>query len=209
MFYLRAMSTQYILELIGTYFFAISGALAVSNVENDLFGASFTGFITAIGGGTLRDLILDSHPLVWIADSMVMYAIFAGILTAILFYKYVIKLRKTLLLFDTMGIALFTVLGVEKALQFGVGHEVAVIMGIFSAVMGGVIRDTLSNITPVIFKKEIYASACMVGAIMYLLLNQFHVERQVNLLASASVIAAIRLLAIRFNLYLPSLGSWK
>ncbi|TNE31200.1 MAG: trimeric intracellular cation channel family protein [Bacteroidetes bacterium] len=203
------MSTQYILELIGTYFFAISGALAVSNVENDLFGASFTGFITAIGGGTLRDLILDSHPLVWIADSMVMYAIFAGILTAILFYKYVIKLRKTLLLFDTMGIALFTVLGVEKALQFGVGHEVAVIMGIFSAVMGGVIRDTLSNITPVIFKKEIYASACMVGAIMYLLLNQFHVERQVNLLASASVIAAIRLLAIRFNLYLPSLGSWK
>ncbi|GGH73369.1 trimeric intracellular cation channel family protein [Phaeocystidibacter marisrubri] len=203
------MSTQYILELIGTYFFAISGALAVSNVENDLFGASFTGFITAIGGGTLRDLILDSHPLVWIADSMVMYAIFAGILTAIIFYKYVIKLRKTLLLFDTMGIALFTVLGVEKALQFGVGHEVAVIMGIFSAVMGGVIRDTLSNITPVIFKKEIYASACMVGAIMYLLLNQFHVERQVNLLASASVIAAIRLLAIRFNLYLPSLGSWK
>lgn len=203
------MSTQYILELIGTYFFAISGALAVSNVENDLFGASFTGFITAIGGGTLRDLILDAHPLVWIADSMVMYAIFAGILTAIFFYKYVIKLRRTLLLFDTMGIALFTVLGVEKALQFGVGHEVAVIMGIFSAVMGGVIRDTLSNITPVIFKKEIYASACMVGAIMYLLLNQFHVPRQVNLIASASVIAAIRLLAIRFNLYLPSLGSWK
>lgn len=203
------MTTQYILELIGTFFFAISGALAVSQVEHDLFGASFTGFITAIGGGTLRDVILGAHPLVWIADTYVMYAIFAGILTAIFFFKFMTMLRKTLLLFDTMGIAFFTVLGVEKALQFGVGEEVAVIMGIFSAVMGGVIRDTLSNITPVIFRKEIYASACMVGAILYLLLLRLHVERELNMIISAGTIAGIRLLAIKFKLYLPSLGNWK
>lgn len=203
------MSTQYILELVGTYFFAISGALAVSNVENDLFGASFTGFITAIGGGTLRDLILDAHPLVWIADPFVLYAIFGGILTAIFFFKFIIKLRKTLFLFDTMGIALFTVLGVEKALQFGVSEGVAVILGIFSATMGGVIRDTLSNITPIIFRKEIYASACMVGAISYLVLARLQVDRDVNLIISAGVIAGIRLLAVRYKLYLPSLGTWR
>lgn len=202
------MTTQYFLELIGTYFFAISGALAVRDVENDLFGAGFTGFITAIGGGTLRDLILDSHPLIWIADPYVLYSVFAGIMTAILFFKYVIKLKRTLFFFDTMGISLFTVLGVEKALHFGTPPEVAVIMGIFSAVMGGVIRDTLSNVTPVIFRKEIYASACMAGAIIYLVLSYFQLEREVNLILSASVIAGIRMLAVRYNLYLPSLGTW-
>ncbi|NVK29207.1 MAG: trimeric intracellular cation channel family protein [Flavobacteriia bacterium] len=203
------MSTQYVLELIGTYFFAISGALAVADVENDLFGASFTGFLTAIGGGTLRDLILDSHPLVWIGDSYVLYAVFAGVLTAIVFFKWVIKLKKTLFLFDTMGISLFTVLGVEKALHFGAPEEVAVIMGIFSAVMGGVIRDTLSNVTPVILRKEIYASACMIGAISYLILNKFHVDRELNLIISASLIASVRVLAVRYKVYLPALGSWR
>lgn len=203
------MTTQYVLELIGTYFFAISGALAVADIENDLFGASFTGFITAIGGGTLRDLILDSQPLVWIADSFVMYAVFAGVLTAILFFKWVIRLKKTLFFFDTLGIALFTVLGTEKALSFGAPEEVAVIMGIFSAVMGGVIRDTLANVTPVLLRKEIYASACMFGAIMYLLLAKFDVPRDVNLIISAASIAVVRTLAVRYKLYLPALGKWK
>lgn len=203
------MSTQYILELVGTFFFAMSGALAVSDVENDLFGAGFTGFLTAIGGGTLRDLILDSHPLVWIADPYVLYAVFAGIVIAIVFFKYVIKLKRTLFLFDTMGISLFTVLGVEKALQFGTPPEVAVIMGIFSAVMGGVMRDTLTNQVPVLLRKEIYASACMAGAIAYLILSNLGVERQWNLIFSASVIACIRLLAVRFNIYLPPLGGNK
>lgn len=203
------MTTQYILELVGTFFFAISGALAVADLENDLFGASFTGFITAIGGGTLRDLILDSHPLVWIADPYVLYTVFGGVFVSIVFFKWIVKLKRTLFFFDTMGIALFTVLGVEKALEFGAPEVVAVIMGIFSAVMGGVIRDTLSNVTPIILRKEIYASACMLGAITYLILAKFHVERDVNLIVSASLIASVRMLAVRFKLYLPALGQWK
>lgn len=203
------MTTQYALELIGTYFFAISGALAVADIENDLFGASFTGFITAIGGGTLRDVILDSYPLVWIGDSYVLYAVFAGILTAIFFYRSVIKLKRTLFLFDSLGIGLFTVLGVEKSLEFGTSPEVAVIMGIFSAVMGGVIRDTLSNQTPVVFRREIYASACMVGALTFLAIRQFDVPREANLIISAAMIIAVRLLAVKYSLYLPRLGSWR
>lgn len=198
------MSVQYFIELFGTFFFAISGALAVKDSEHDWFGASFMGFIVAIGGGTLRDVLLGSYPLVWIGDIHFLYAIICGILAAKLFFRLLERLRRTLLLFDTLGISIFTILGVEKALALGVRPEIAAIMGMFTAVMGGVIRDTLTNETPVIFRKEIYASACLAGAICYLLLESFlDLDRQANLLISASLIISLRLLAVRFNLSLP------
>lgn len=199
------MDLQYPLELMGTFMFAISGALAVRDKDHDLLGAGFTGFITAIGGGSLRDVLLGSYPLVWIGDVYFMYAIFLGILSAFLFPKFLLKLRKTMFLFDTLGIAFFTVLGVEKALSLGVSVEIAAIMGMFSAVMGGVIRDTLTNEIPILFKKEIYASACLAGAILYLILNHFGLERDYNLLISISVIIAIRLVAVKYELTLPRL----
>ena len=149
------MDLQYGLELIGTFVFAISGALAIREREHDMFGAGFTGFITAIGGGTLRDILLDSYPLVWIGDVNFLYSILVGILAAFIFPNFLSKLRKTFFLFDTLGIAFFTVLGVEKALSLGVRPEIAAIMGMFSAVMGGVIRDTLTNEIPILFRKEI------------------------------------------------------
>jgi len=199
------MTLQYALELIGTFVFAISGALAVREREHDLFGAGFTGFITAIGGGTLRDILLDAYPLVWIADINVLYAILVGILAAFIFPNFLSKLRKTLFLFDTLGIAFFTVLGVEKALSLGVRPEIAAIMGMFSAVMGGVIRDTLTNEIPILFRKEIYASACLAGAILYLILNYFGLERDWNLLISVAAIITIRLVAMKYKLSLPRL----
>lgn len=200
------MDLQYALELIGTYVFAISGALAIQDREHDLFGAGFTGFITAIGGGSLRDILLGAYPLVWIGNVWFLYAIFAGILTTFIFYKAVSQLKKTLFLFDSIGIAFFTVLGVEKTLSLGFSVEVAAIMGMFSAVMGGVIRDTLTNEIPVLFKKEIYASACLTGAIIYLVFNYFGMERDYNLIISLSIIFSIRLLAVKYNLSLPRLG---
>lgn len=199
------MDLQYGLELVGTFVFAISGALAIREREHDLFGAGFTGFITAIGGGTLRDILLDSYPLVWIDDVGFLYVIFAGILAAFTFPNFLSKLRKTFFLFDTLGIAFFTVLGVEKALSLGMRPEIAAIMGMFSAVMGGVIRDTLTNEIPILFRKEIYASACLAGAIVYLILNYFEVSRDINLLLSISVIITIRLIAMKFKLSLPRL----
>src|SRR5690606_2603485 len=125
-----------------------SGALAIREREHDMFGAGFTGFITAIGGGTVRDILLDSYPLVWIGDVKFLYAILVGILAAFTFPNFLSKLRRTFFLFDTLGIAFFTVLGVEKSLSLGVRPEIAAIMGMFSAVMGGVIRDTLTNEIP-------------------------------------------------------------
>src|SRR5690606_3476377 len=126
------------------------------------------------------------------------YAIIAGIVLMRLFYALLQRYRKTLSLFDTMGIALFTVLGTEKALDLRVHPVVAAIMGMFSAVMGGVIRDTLTNETPVIFRKEIYATACLAGAALFLILNYLEIDRTFNFIISGALIIAIRLLAV-FN----------
>lgn len=198
------MYFQYPLELIGTFFFAISGALAMQDKDHDWFGAGFTGFLTAIGGGTIRDIMLGSYPLVWIGDINFLYAVLIGVVAAIVFFRVFIKWRRMFLLFDTLGISFFTILGVEKAIALGVRPEIAAIMGMFTAVMGGVIRDTLTNEIPVIFRKEIYATACLTGAIVYLILDlNTPLERNYNLLISISVIILIRLLAVKFHLTLP------
>jgi uncharacterized membrane protein YeiH len=195
---------QYALELFGTFFFAISGAMAMHDKEHDWFGAGFTGFVTAIGGGSLRDMLLGSYPLVWIKDINFLYAILLGVLISLLFFTRLVKLKRTFFLFDTLGISFFTILGVEKALSLGVRPEIAAMMGMFSAVMGGVIRDTIANEMPIIFRKEIYATACLAGALVYLLLDlQTPLDRNINLLVSIAVIIVIRILAVKFNLALP------
>ncbi|MFT2007991.1 trimeric intracellular cation channel family protein [Pontibacter sp. 13R65] len=202
------MSIQEILELIGTFVFAMSGALAVGDKgkDQDWFGAAFIGFVTAIGGGSLRDVLLGSYPLVWVQDVRLLYIILGGIIGAGLFYPVVIKLRRTFQLFDTLGIALFTIVGTEKAIRLGFSAEVAVIMGMFSAVMGGVLRDMLTNEIPVLFRKEIYASACMAGAILYLVLMNLGLERNTTFLISVIFIIIIRLLALKYNLSFPKFG---
>jgi uncharacterized membrane protein YeiH len=198
------MEIQYILEVTGTGFFAISGALAANDkAKPDWFGASFIGFITSIGGGSLRDILLGSYPLVWVHDLNFVYAIFAGVVLASIFFKVLIRLRKTFFLFDTVGIAMFTIVGTEKALSLGVNPVIAAIMGMFSAVMGGVIRDVLTNEIPIIFKKEVYATACLCGAIAYLSFGYFGLERNVNFILSALIIISIRLVAVKMNLSLP------
>jgi uncharacterized membrane protein YeiH len=204
----QLMNIQYILELVGTYFFAISGVLATEDKHRNWFGVAFTGFVTAIGGGSLRDMMLGSFPLVWIGDVNFLYGIILGVITAFIFFDKIIRLKRTMLLFDMIGIAFFTIIGVEKALSLGVRPEIAAIMGVFTAVMGGVIRDTLTNHTPVIFNKEIYATACLAGAIVYLILLNF-VDRNVNLLISSSLIIIIRIIAIKFNVELPRVGKNK
>jgi uncharacterized membrane protein YeiH len=194
----------YPLELLGTFFFAISGALAVRDQHDDLFGAGFMGFVTAIGGGTLRDMMLGSYPLVWIRDIYFLYAIFAGVVVAYFFFQHLSRLRRTFLVFDSLGISFFTVLGVEKALSLGVRPEIAAMMGMFSAVMGGVIRDVLTNETPVLFRKEIYATACLAGAILYLILFRVGIDRNINMVLSIIVIFLIRVMAVKYKLALPN-----
>jgi uncharacterized membrane protein YeiH len=198
------MSIQYILEIIGTFAFAISGALAVKDQKHqDWFGATFTAFLSSIGGGTIRDMLLGSYPLVWISDITIMYAIIAGVVVTFIFYKYLIGLRKTLFFFDTWGIALFTIIGTEKALNLGVRPEIASIMGVFTAVMGGVIRDVMTNEIPIIYRKEVYATACLAGSVCYLILNYFGTERNVAFISASLVIIIIRILAVRYHWSVP------
>lgn len=199
------MTIQYIAELAGTFFFAISGVLATDDRDRNWFGATFTGFVTAIGGGSLRDILLGSHPLVWVDDINFLYAILLGVVTSLAFFNWVIKLRRTMLLFDMAGIALFTIVGVEKSLGLGVRPEIAAIMGVFTAVMGGVIRDTLTNKTSIIFSKEVYATACLAGAVMYLILENLSVSRFGNFLISSSLIVIIRIVVTKLKIELPSL----
>lgn len=198
------MGITYIFEIIGTLVFAISGALAAgASSGKNWFGVLFVGFVTAIGGGSFRDILLGSYPLVWVEDVNFIYAVILGIILMRLFYKPKKHYVRAILLFDTMGIALFTVLGTDKALNLGNHVVIAAIMGMFTAVMGGVFRDTLTNETPVIFRKEIYATACLAGATLFLALDYLNFNREWNLILSGVFIIVFRLLSIYYKWSIP------
>jgi len=199
------MSVIYILDLLGTLVFAISGTMSAANKKLDLFGAYFTGFITAIGGGTLRDVILGNFPVGWISDLNYMIVISLGVMLTFLFKQYIKKLKHTLFLFDTIGIGVFTIIGIEKSLSLGIHPFLSIIMGLFSAVMGGVIRDTLCNDIPLIFRKEIYATACLMGGVLFIILDQFSINPALNQSITIACIIVFRILCIRFKISLPVL----
>ncbi|SFB99420.1 Uncharacterized membrane protein YeiH [Parapedobacter composti] len=199
------MEPIYYIDLLGTMVFAISGAMAAMRHNIDIFGAAFTGFVTAIGGGSLRDIFLNLRP-VWVDDGNYLLAILAGVLASVLLKRQLDKLARTLTLFDALGIGFFTIVGVQKSLAFDSSSAAAVVLGLFSAVMGGVTRDTLLNETPLIFRKEIYATACLSGAILFVVLNRFGVDYNLNAFLSASVVVIIRIIAVKYRLALPIVG---
>ena len=202
------MEIQYYFEIFGVIFYGISGALAADEKSGkDWFGVTFTAFITSLGGGTIRDVLLGAYPIMWIKDVNIVYAVATGIILAAIFYNFFLKLRKTFMLFDTLGIALFTIVGVEKALGLGVGPVVAIVMGMFTAIMGGVIRDMMINEIPIVFRKEIYASACLAGAVLYVILDYIGLSRTPNFFISGSLIVSIRLAALKYNLAIPKFKS--
>lgn len=199
------MEAFYFIDLLGTMVFAISGAMAAMRHNIDIFGATFTGFVTAIGGGSLRDIFLDIRP-VWVNDGNYLLAILLGVLIAIILNKQLFHLARTLFLFDAMGIGFFTVVGVQKSLQYESSGIAAVVLGMFSAVMGGVTRDTLMNETPLIFRKEIYATACLAGSIFFVVAHQLGMDSNINAFSSALLVVAIRVLSVRYKLSLPVIG---
>lgn len=192
-------------DYIGTFVFAISGTLTAAEKRLDFFGATVIGFVTAIGGGTLRDMMLGDTPVAWMQNNNYFWVIIVGVLVTILFRKYVMQLKRTLFLFDTIGIATFTLLGLKKALFFQIDPAMAVLMGLSSAVVGGVIRDTLCNELPLIFHREIYATACIAGALIYLFLNYLGIPEFICESATVISIIIIRVVAIRYNVALPRL----
>lgn len=190
------MSHLYLIDLIGTLVFAVSGVLTAVEKRFDWVGATVISFVTAIGGGTVRDVLIGRTPVGWMLDANYLIVIFASLPLCFYFRKYILRLRKSIFLFDTIGIGLFTILGLEKTLEAGLSPVVALMMGMVSAVFGGVIRDVLTNEVPLIFRKEIYASACVAGGLVFLILEQFSHIYLLNLWLAIGVVIIIRILAV-------------
>jgi len=198
------MNLQYIFELVGTALFASSGALVANDKSNaDWFGVTFLGLITCLGGGSVRDILLGAYPLVWIQDINVLIAGFTGIILAALFYNTLKRYKKNIFIVETFALGIFTIIGTQKALDFGVHPIIAAMMGMFSAVMGGVLRDVLTNDIPVLFKKEIYATACIAGALLYVVLVKNVNSPHVNLIVSSLLVVSIRFVSVKYRLSLP------
>lgn len=199
------MDVIYYIDILGTFAFAISGALVAYKKNFDFFGIIIIAFVTAVGGGMIRDVLINAHPINWIGDLNYIWIILAAVLVTFLFRSKIAPLRKTFFLFDTVGISVFTLLGLKKGLAVNLHPFIALIMGVVSAVFGGVIRDILTNKVPLIFKKEIYASVCFVGGIVYLLLRYFRIDNDINFIISASVIVGVRTIVVIYKLELPKI----
>ena len=187
----------------GTFAFAVSGALAASEKKLDLFGALFLGFVTAIGGGTTRDMMIGNMPVSWLQDPVYFYIIAAAVALTFLFTKTILRFPKALFFFDTIGISVFTVIGIQKGFYAGIHPPLAVMMGVLTAVMGGIIRDVLCNEIPLIFHKEIYATACFTGGIFFVLFGFLNMPEPFTALTTAGVIFTIRSLSVRKGWALP------
>ena len=193
-----------ILDFIGTFAFAISGIRLASAKQFDLFGAYVVGVVTAIGGGTLRDLMLGVTPI-WMTNPMYLICSGIALVWVIVFGKRIINHQVTFFIFDTIGLALFTVVGVEKTLAMGFPLWVAVIMGTITGAAGGVFRDVFINEIHLIFRKEIYALACIIGGLCYGLCGWIGVGSVFNECISGACVFLVRILAVKYHLGLPIL----
>ncbi|HLV69271.1 MAG TPA: trimeric intracellular cation channel family protein [Xanthomarina sp.] len=195
----------YTIDILGTIAFSISGVLVALNKKMDPFGILIIAFVTAVGGGTLRDVLIGDTPVSWMKNMTYTYVILASTVFAIVLRKKIDYLRTSLLLFDTIGIGLYTVVGVEKGISAGLNPIICVSLGTMSACFGGVIRDILCNEIPVIFRKEIYATACITGGFSYFLIKKLPIDIDLAFVIAGLIVILVRLLAIRFKISLPTL----
>ena len=194
-----------LLDIIGTMAFAMSGALTAMNKKMDPFGVFIIAFVTAVGGGTLRDIMIGRTPVGWMLDLKYVYVIIVGFVLAIIFRKKFDKLRTSLFLFDTIGLGVFTLIGLEKGINIGLHPVICVSLGTMTACFGGVIRDILCTEIPVIFRREIYATICILGGIVFFILREFKLENDILYLTTSLIIISVRLMALKFKWYLPTL----
>lgn len=193
-----------VIEFAGTFAFAISGIRLASAKRFDWFGALVVGFVTAIGGGTLRDLFLGVTPF-WMLSSIYILCTVFSLLFVILFRKYLVHLNNTFFWFDSIGLGLFVVVGVEKTLALEHPYWVIVLMGTVTGIFGGVIRDILINEIPIVFTQELYAVACIIGGIVFCGLIHFGVSLNVAQISTAVTVLLVRIVANKFHITLPIL----
>lgn len=193
-----------VIDILGTIAFAISGVLAAFEKKLDPFGVLIIAFVTAVGGGMLRDVLIGNTPVTWMVDVKYVFMIIGAVIFGILFRKKLRYLRTSLFLFDTIGLGVFTIIGIEKGLQFDLHPVICIALGTMTASFGGVIRDILSNEIPVIFRKEIYATACIVGGLLFFAFKALEFHDNIIYTATTLVIITIRILAVKYSLKLPN-----
>lgn len=195
----------YILDILGTMAFAISGVLTGLHKRLDPFGVFIIAFVTAVGGGTLRDVLIGRTPVGWMRDLTYVYVIFLGFLIALVFRKKLDKFRTSLFLFDTIGLGVFTLIGLEKGVEAGLHPVICVALGTMTACFGGVTRDILCNEIPIVFRKEIYATICLFGGAVFFALQSFSLSVNVIYIATSGSMILLRLLAVKFHWSLPQM----
>jgi uncharacterized membrane protein YeiH len=193
------------LDLIGTLAFAISGALTALHKRMDPFGVLIIAFVTAVGGGTLRDVLIGRTPVGWMQDLNYLYIITLGFALVVVFRGKLLRFKLSMLLSDTVGLGVFTLIGIQKGLDFGVHPYICVALGTMTACFGGVIRDVLCVEIPVIFRKEIYATICILGGAVFFVLKEWQLPDTLVYLITSLVIIVVRLLVVKFNWSLPTL----
>ena len=198
------ITLQRVIEFIGTFAFALSGIRLAASKHYDWLGGFVCGIAVAIGGGTIRDVMLGVRPF-WMLSPIYMICTLFAQCVVIVCHHYLRRLDATWFLFDTLGLALFNIAGIQKTLECGFPFWVAIIMGCITGAAGGVIRDVLLNEEPVIFRKEIYAMACVVGGLTYWLLSWLQVSLYITVTATFAIVCAIRFLAVRYHISLPKL----
>jgi len=191
------------LDLIGTGVFAITGALAAGKKRMDIFGVVVLGCVTALGGGTLRDVILGSYPIFWISDELYLAVAVLAALGTLMMAKIWRMHEKLLIYADAVGLAVFTVIGFQKGFHVTHSYSIAIVMGVTTGVVGGIIRDILSGEIPLILRQEIYASASLCGAVLFAVMSLFSLANSLTVPVSILTVLAIRLAAIHWNLSLP------
>ncbi|SDR85717.1 Uncharacterized membrane protein YeiH [Halopseudomonas sabulinigri] len=198
------MSWFYAFDLFGVAVFAITGALMAGRKSMDLFGVLVIAIVTSLGGGTLRDVILGRHPVSWIGNDLYILVASLAAIGTVLWVRFTQPINERgLLVADAFGLAVFTVLGTQVALAHDVPMSAAVIMGVMTGVAGGVMRDIICNEIPLIFHKEIYATACIAGALIYIALQQLQLGTDLASILAMLAVLGIRLAAIRWHLELP------
>jgi len=192
-----------IIDILGTIAFAVSGAFSAMERKLDPFGVVILAFVTAIGGGTLRDVLIGNTPVAWLRNEVTATVILAAAFITLFFGRYVKQFQKTLFLFDALGLGVFTLIGMEKGLRMQLSPGICIALGTITACFGGVIRDVLLNNVPLIFQREIYASACILGGSLYLLLQKTGIPNDWNTIIAIVTIVLIRIIAMRYKLMLP------
>lgn len=188
-----------VLDILGTLSFVISGALLAINKKLDPFGVFVIAFVTSVGGGTLRDILIGRTPVGWMINLTYVYIIILGYFLTIFLKNHLDNFRKSLFLFDTIGLGIYTLTGIEIGLQQNLHPIICVMLGTISASFGGVIRDILCNEIPVIFRKEIYATVCIFGGILFFLLKLTPLSAEAIQLTTALAIIFIRIMAVKFK----------